>query len=46
MFTTSKATPITTREIIPYFEKPHCIEGVKKPMRKEKQAKAFMVERA
>ena len=43
---TSKATPITTREIIPYFEKPQFIEEVKQPMRKENQAKAFTVERA
>ena len=43
---TSKATPITTRGIIPYFEKAHFIEEVKQPTRKEKQTKALMVERA
>ena len=46
VFATSKATPITTREIIPFFDKHQCIEEVKIPMRKEKQAKAFTVERA
>ena len=43
---TSKATPITTRGITPYFEKTHCTEEVKQPTRKEKQTKALMVERA